>query len=110
MLRSFLFLLRLVGCVLLFDPVPGRAADPVTAPKWTPLLDEKLSSWEIWMGVPHQTVTGLPEGTPTSPDGHQGTPLGLGNDPKHVFSVDGRRRRLAGVSEAFAASAAAKSR
>ena len=39
------------------------------------------------MGVPHQSVTGLPEGTPTSPNGHDGTPLGLRNDPKHVFSV-----------------------
>lgn len=51
------------------------------------LLDAKLTHWELWMGVPHQTVEGLPEGTPTSPDGHQGTPLGLHNDPKHVFTV-----------------------
>jgi hypothetical protein len=54
---------------------------------WRPLLDQKLSSWELWMGVPHQTVVGLPPGTPTSPDGHEGIPLGLNNDPKHVFSV-----------------------
>jgi type 1 glutamine amidotransferase len=53
-----------------------------------PLLNEKLTAWEIWMGVPHQTVTGLPPGTPTSPDGHAGTPLGLNNDPLHVYSVD----------------------
>ena len=52
-----------------------------------PLLDEKLTNWELWMGVPHQTVTGLPPGTPTSPNGHDGTPLGLGNDPKHVFTI-----------------------
>ena len=54
---------------------------------WRPLLDEKLTSWELWMGVPHRTVVGLPEGTPTSATGHEGTPLGLNNDPKHVFSI-----------------------
>jgi hypothetical protein len=54
---------------------------------WRPLLDEKLTSWELWMGVPHRTVVGLPEGTPTSATGHEGTPLGLNNDPKHVFSM-----------------------
>ena len=54
---------------------------------WRPLLDEKLTSWELWMGVPRQTVAGLPEGTPTSASGRDGTPLGLNNDPKHVFSI-----------------------
>jgi len=55
--------------------------------EWTNLLDAKLSHWELWMGVPHETVKGLPPGTPTSPNGHNGKPLGLHNDPKHVFSV-----------------------
>jgi hypothetical protein len=54
---------------------------------WRPLLDEKLTAWELWMGVPRRTVVGLPEGTPTSATGHDGTPLGLNNDPKHVFSI-----------------------
>ncbi len=54
---------------------------------WRPLLDPKLSSWELWMGVPHSTVTALPLNTPTSPNVHNGIPLGLNNDPKHVFSV-----------------------
>jgi sugar phosphate isomerase/epimerase len=49
------------------------------------LLDNNLSYWYKWIGVPHRTVTGLPAGTPTS-DGMKGTPLGL-NDPKNVFSV-----------------------
>ena len=30
---------------------------------WHPLLDEKLTSVNFWMGVPRQTVAGLPEGT-----------------------------------------------
>ena len=54
---------------------------------WRPILDEKLTSWELWMGVPRETVAGLPEGTPTSASGRDGTPLGLNNDPKHVFSI-----------------------
>jgi len=59
----------------------------VLQPGWRPLLDQKLTSWELWMGVPHRTVVGLPQGTPTSATGHEGTPLGLNNDPKHVFSI-----------------------
>jgi hypothetical protein len=39
------------------------------------------------MGVAHTSVPGLPEGTPTSEDVTKGTPLGLNNDPKKVFSV-----------------------
>ena len=39
------------------------------------------------MGVPHTTVTGLPEGTPQSDKPDDGTPLGLGNDPKKVFTM-----------------------
>ena len=43
----------------------------ILKPGWRPLLDEKLTSWELWMGVPHETVVGLPEGTPTSPTAHE---------------------------------------
>lgn len=49
------------------------------------LLDDKLSYWYKWIGVPHTSVTGLPAGTPLG-DGMNGTALGL-NDPKNVFSV-----------------------
>jgi hypothetical protein len=51
------------------------------------LLDPGLSHWEVFMGVAHTSVTGLPEGTPQSEDVTKGTPLGLNNDPKKVFSV-----------------------
>jgi Domain of Unknown Function (DUF1080) len=51
------------------------------------LLDASLSQWEAFIGTPHSTVTGLKEGTPMSQDGMKGTPLGLNNDPKKVFSV-----------------------
>ncbi len=54
---------------------------------WTHLLDAELSQWEVWMGVPHSSVKGLPPGTSQNDDAKAGAPLGLGNDPKNVFSV-----------------------
>lgn len=39
------------------------------------------------MGVPHESVEGLPPGTYQSKKVTEGTPLGLGNDPKKVFSI-----------------------
>lgn len=55
--------------------------------EWRTLLDPQLSTWELWMGIPHQSVTGLPPVTASIPDGIQGKPLGLNNDPKKVYSV-----------------------
>jgi hypothetical protein len=49
------------------------------------LLTQDLDYWYKWIGVPHTSVTGLPEGTPKG-DGMNGIPLGL-NDPKEVFKV-----------------------
>ena len=54
---------------------------------WTNLIDPELSQWETFIGVPHATVKGLPEGTPQSDNVTKGEPLGLGNDPKNVFST-----------------------
>ncbi len=55
--------------------------------EWQNLLDKDLSKFEIWMGIPHASVTGLPDGTYQSDNVHEGTPLGLNNDVKKVFSV-----------------------
>ena len=59
------------------------------ADEWEMLLDKDLSKWEVWMGIPHTSITGLPEGTYTSD--HlwiaMGQAMGLNNDPKKVFSV-----------------------
>lgn len=55
---------------------------------WEPLFDAELSKWEKFIGVPHLSVDGLPEGTPTSADGITGQPLGLNNDPKSIFTVE----------------------
>ncbi|EMI42014.1 protein containing DUF1080 [Rhodopirellula sp. SWK7] len=57
------------------------------AETWRPLLDKELSNFEIWMGVPHESVTGLPAGTYQSKKTTGGTPMGLNNDVKNVFTV-----------------------
>lgn len=51
------------------------------------LLDAELSQFEKWNGVPHTTVTDLPEGTYQSDNVHSGTALGLNNDIKDVFTA-----------------------
>ncbi len=60
-----------------------------TAPaeEWTHLLNKDLSGFEVWIGVPHPSVEGLPEGTPQHAKFREGTPLGLNNDVKQVFSM-----------------------
>jgi len=57
-----------------------------TPKKWTNLLDEKLNHWDKFLGVPHVSVAGL-EGHPKSDNVHVGTPLGVNNDPKNVFTM-----------------------
>lgn len=69
------------GMVLLSGIASVQAAEPVS------LLDKELSNFEVWMGIPHTSVEGLPEGTFQSDTVKKGTPLGLNNDPKKVYSV-----------------------
>ena len=64
---------------------PPAAMDK--ADDWTDLLDEELTKWETWIGVPHSSVTGLPEGTSQHDKSQKGDPLGLDNDLKNVFST-----------------------
>lgn len=66
----------------LFSLVPMLAAGQVTD-----LFDPTLSQWEVFIGVPHTSVTGLPPGTPQCDDYNKGIPLGLNNDPKKVFTT-----------------------
>ncbi len=51
------------------------------------LLDADLSQWEVWIGVPHSSVQGLPKGTPHSADVTQGTPMGLDSDVLDIFTT-----------------------
>jgi len=58
------------------------------------LLDKSLSQFEVWIGVPHTTVTDLPENTYQSSNVHNGTALGLNNDIKDVFTVTEENNEL----------------
>ncbi len=53
---------------------------------WRPLLNEKMTGWEVWLGRPHPSIQGLPADLPADEKGKK-LPLGLGNDPKGVFTM-----------------------
>lgn len=59
-----------------------------SAAESTVLLDPELSNFEVWIGIPHSSVKGLPDGTYQSTRvTAKGTPMGF-NDVKKVFSVE----------------------
>ncbi|MCM8532746.1 MAG: DUF1080 domain-containing protein [Lentisphaeraceae bacterium] len=60
---------------------------PIHAEEWQNLLDKDLSQWEVFVGVPHESVVipGMPPST--SKNGTKGVPLGLNNDPLKTFTV-----------------------
>lgn len=56
--------------------------------KWINLFEgDPYQNWDVFIGVPHATVKGLENVDPNS-DGKVGTPLGLNNDPKKVFTFE----------------------
>lgn len=90
-MRQFLAALLAIALFLSGPtPVIGAEATSVAATEssegeWQTLIDPELSQWEAFIGVPHTSVD--LEGFPKSDDVREGTPLGLNNDPKQVFSV-----------------------
>lgn len=54
--------------------------------KWVDMLDENLTKFDKFIGVPHYSITTLP-GYPKG-DGMNGTPIGLNNDPLPVFKTE----------------------
>ena len=53
---------------------------------WVSLLDQNLSQWEVWTGVPEPSVENLPTGYQKDKNGENKTPIGLG-DPMGIFKV-----------------------
>ena len=47
----------------------GALAASAATNEWTNLLDPKLSQFDVWLGVPEPSVTGLPPGTSGKPLG-----------------------------------------
>ncbi|WP_303315282.1 ThuA domain-containing protein [Flavivirga abyssicola] len=64
----------------------GKLYDISLSNQWINLLDEDLTAWDKYIGVPHTSVD-LPFDFPKSDDVTKGTPLGLNNDVLNVFSV-----------------------
>jgi Domain of Unknown Function (DUF1080) len=82
-------LLTSAGTCLISMVTLNAAEEAPTASVTEPieLIDASLSQWDAFIGTPHKTVIGLPEGTEMSEDGMKGKPLGLNNDLKKVFST-----------------------
>lgn len=80
--------IALASCSVVDEQRNGRYQ---LSDKWLPLLDKELSKWEVWMGVPHASVKGLPNGTYTTNNmnahSHPERAMGLNNDVKKVFEV-----------------------
>lgn len=77
----------LVGCDDKGVVTPDVPAELIPVGTVLDLLDPELSQWEVWIGVPHSSVQGLPEGTPQSADVTQGTPMGLDADVLDIFTT-----------------------
>lgn len=77
-----IFLLPIFSLVCLCFSV-----SPSVSAEWQTLLDEDLSKWEVFIGVPHKSVEIPGRPSSGSEDGTKGEPLGL-SDPLNVFSVE----------------------
>lgn len=58
----------------------------VKSKDWVSLLDQNLSQWEVWTGVPEPSIQNLPAGYQKDENGENKTPIGLG-DPMGIFKV-----------------------
>ena len=76
----------LLATLMIYGCDSTRMMTSPSKAKWEDLLDPKMTKWEKFIGVPHTTVRDL-DGYEKSSDVHVGTPLGLGNDPKNVFTM-----------------------
>ena len=72
-------------CFTMWTVLLAAAEVSQPASYWTPLFDQKLSQWEIWIAVPQPSVN-VP-GYVHATDPKQDKPLGLNNDPLHVYRV-----------------------
>jgi len=83
-----LLLLSVIGMLLFMGFQMTKSKKDQVQTNWVQLLGvDHAKHWDIFMGVPHGTVKNLEGVDPTS-DGKMGTPLGLNNDPKKVFTFE----------------------
>lgn len=83
MMKSTFIILLSLSAILWGCKAQKGASKGETA-TWEFLLDDQLSKWDIFMGVPHYSVEleGYEKG-----DGRKGTPIGLNKDPLNVFTT-----------------------
>jgi len=89
-MKHLKFSILLATIVLIGLSLQGMAQGPsakVKSKDWQPLLDENLSKWEVWTGVPQPTVKNLPAGYVVPADGKPVKPIGLG-DPMKIYTVE----------------------
>lgn len=85
---KYFFALLIIATIGLYALAPLKKENLPVKEKWTDLLGKNYSKyWEVFLGVPHASVTGI-EGVDLESDGIHGKPLGLNNDPKKVFSFE----------------------
>lgn len=80
------FLMMLSGSCLIVQKKAKTPLKKVKSKDWTPLLDEDLSLWEVWTGVPEPSVKNLPTDYKKEENGENKAPIGLG-DPMGIFKV-----------------------
>lgn len=77
---------RTAVLTLLALPLGARSRATAAQQEWTPLFNGKdLSGWETYLGKPHASVD-VP-GLARNAAGAYVQPVGLNQDPRHVFSV-----------------------
>lgn len=83
--------LKIVLSLVIILSFSGLQAQSTSIPpaklsnKWKYLLDDKFTNFDKFTGVPHFSITNLPE-YPKG-NGMNGTPIGLNKDPLNVFSI-----------------------
>lgn len=80
-----LLIAMVTSCKTMNSPIKETEMTTSENGNWEFLLDENLSQWDKFLGVPHYSVDleGYVKG-----DGKKGTPIGLNKDPLNVFSVE----------------------
>lgn len=78
---------RLLTVLLVFLLLTTGASAQELTNQWTPLLTKDGRYFDVFVGIPHTSLTSLPDWD--KGDGmNTGTPLGLNNDPLHVFTIE----------------------
>lgn len=83
-MKSVFYVLMGFSCAILMAQKP---MEKIKSKHWTPLIDDNLSKWEVWTGVPEPSVKNLPSSYVIPDHGKPIKPLGLG-DPMKIYTVE----------------------